>query len=96
MKATILLLTITLIACNSVDDELTTLRQRIDSLEHKVASAYKPGFGDFMSSVQAHHSKLWFAGNAQNWNLASFEIHELMEAIEGIEPIGRKLRYFAR
>ena len=38
-----------------------------------------------MSGIQAHHSKLWFAGQNQNWKLADFEIHEIMEAIEDIQ-----------
>lgn len=38
-----------------------------------------------MSSIQSHHSKLWFAGQNKNWKLADFEIHEIMEAIEAIQ-----------
>ena len=38
-----------------------------------------------MSSIQVHHSKLWFAGQNQNWKLADFEVHEIMEAIEDIQ-----------
>lgn len=54
-------------------------------MEAKLADSYKPGFGEFMSSVQAHHNKLWFAGQNHNWKLADFEIHEMMEAIENIQ-----------
>ena len=60
------------------------LQNRIDSLEQKLNETYKPGFGEFMSSIQAHHSKLWFAGQNQNWKLADFEIHEIMESIDDI------------
>lgn len=35
--------------------------------------------------VQAHHSKLWFAGHNENWKLGDFEVHELMETIEDIQ-----------
>ena len=38
-----------------------------------------------MSSVQVHHNKLWFAGQNQNWKLADFEVHEIMEAIDDIQ-----------
>ena len=61
------------------------LQDRIDSLERKLADAYKPGFGEFMSNIQAHHAKLWFAGQNKNWKLADFEIHEIMEAVEDIQ-----------
>ena len=47
--------------------------------------AYRPGFGEFMSSIQMHHAKLWFAGSAGNWKLADFEIHEIQETLDDIQ-----------
>ena len=38
---------------------------------------YVPRLGELMSSVQAHHIKLWFAGRAQNWELADYELRQL-------------------
>ncbi len=37
-----------------------------------------------MSGIQVHHEKLWFAGDAQNWPLADFEINEIKETIDDI------------
>jgi hypothetical protein len=74
-----------LFACNQPTDNTKVLQNKIDSLESKLADTYKPGFGEFMSGIQAHHSKLWFAGQNQNWKLADFEVHEIMEAIEDIQ-----------
>ena len=74
-----------LFACNQQSDKVQVLQSRIDSLEQKLSDTYKPGFGEFMSGIQAHHSKLWFAGQNQNWRLADFEVHEIMEAIEDIQ-----------
>jgi hypothetical protein len=79
------ILTFGLFACNQQTDNTQALQNRIDSLESKFANTYKPGFGEFMSSIQAHHSKLWFAGQNKNWKLADFEVHEIMEAIEDIQ-----------
>ncbi|MBF8455752.1 hypothetical protein IV494_01040 [Kaistella sp. G5-32] len=79
------LLAFGLISCNQKADETQALQKRVDILEHKVADTYKPGFGEFMSSIQVHHNKLWFAGQNQNWKLADFEIHEIMEAIDNIK-----------
>jgi len=83
------LLLIVLIAgicgCSQPTKNLQNLQIRIDSLEQKLDNSYKPGFGEFMSGIQAHHSKLWFAGQNQNWKLADFEIHEIMEAIDDIQ-----------
>jgi len=72
-------------ACNQQNGDLSKLQAQIDSLQNKLNNTYKPGFGEFMSSIQVHHNKLWFAGQNQNWKLADFEIHEIQEAIEDIE-----------
>jgi len=87
-----MLFTFGLFSCNQQTDNTKILQNRIDSLEIKLADTYKPGFGDFMSSIQAHHLKLWFAGKNENWKLADFEVHELMEAVEDIQKYqaGRK------
>lgn len=79
------ILTFGLFACNQQTENTKVLQNRIDSLESKLAQTYKPGFGEFMSGIQAHHSKLWFAGQNENWKLADFEVHEIMEAIEDIQ-----------
>ena len=74
-----------LLACNQNQNNTQFLQNRIDSLELKIADTYRPGFGEFMSNIQAHHLKLWFAGQAQNWDLAYFEIHEIIEGFEDVE-----------
>jgi hypothetical protein len=43
---------------------------------------YVPGLGEIMSATQMRHSKLWFAGEAENWPLASFELDELREGFD--------------
>jgi hypothetical protein len=81
----IILLTLGFFACNEHTDNTQVLQNRIDSLETKLADSYKPGFGEFMTGIQAHHSKLWFAVQNENWKLADFEVHEIIEAIEDIQ-----------
>jgi hypothetical protein len=78
-------ITFGLLSCTQRKDNNQQLQDRLDSLEKQIANAYKPGFGEFMSGIQSHHSKLWFAGQKQNWKLADFEVHELMEAVEAIK-----------
>ncbi len=63
-----------LLACNNLSNETTQLKQRIDTLQKKIDDAYKPGLGEFMSGVQVHHAKLWFAGKNNNWKLADLTI----------------------
>lgn len=87
MKKLFSILTISLVifACKQSADEDHILRTRIDSLELKLANSYRPGLGEFMSNIQVHHAKLWFAGQDQNWKLADFEINEIKELLEGIQ-----------
>ena len=73
-----------LFACHNHTDNDKQLQARIDSLETRLADTYKPGFGEFMSSIQIHHAKLWFAGQNQNWKLADFEINEIKESLDDI------------
>jgi hypothetical protein len=49
-------------ACKQQTEGTRALQSRIDSLEKKLASTYKPGFGEFMSSIQIHHAKLLVCG----------------------------------
>jgi len=41
--------------------------------------AYVPGLGEFMSSIQMRHMKLWAAGSKKNWDLAGYELGEIEE-----------------
>jgi hypothetical protein len=74
-----------LYSCNSSSGNSQLLEKRIDSLKTELNKLYKPGFGEFMSNIQIHHGKLWFAGINQNWKLADFEINELKENLNSIE-----------
>jgi hypothetical protein len=74
-----------LTACNQQTDNAKQLQAQIDSLQSKLDNSYKPGFGEFMSGIQVHHAKLWFAGTNNNWKLADFEIHEIQEALDDIQ-----------
>ncbi|TMI62007.1 MAG: hypothetical protein E6H07_17230 [Bacteroidetes bacterium] len=81
----IILLLLFFIACNQHSGDVQKLQSKIDSLEKRLAETYKPGLGEFMSGIQIHHAKLWFAGQNQNWPLANFEIHEIQEALDDVQ-----------
>jgi len=74
-----------IVACTQAPDNTQNLERRIDSLEKKLNNSYKPGLGEFMSCIQVHHAKLWFAGKEGNWKLADFEINEIKEAVDDIQ-----------
>ena len=76
---------IMLAACNPQADKTQQLQIQIDSLKSRLDNSYQPGFGEFMSSIQLHHAKLWFAGINNNWELADFEIHEIQESLDDIQ-----------
>ena len=81
----IVLFSFLLLACNDQQQHVKALQSQIDSLELKIEKSYKPGFGEFMSSIQVHHEKLWFAGINKNWKLADFEIGEIKESLDDIQ-----------
>ena len=74
-----------IISCNQQNDDAQKMQATIDSLQKQLNETYKPGFGEFMSGIQTHHAKLWFAGQNQNWPLADFEVHEIQEALEDVQ-----------
>jgi hypothetical protein len=45
---------------------------------------YLPGLGEMMGLQQMRHVKLWFAGQAENWELADYELDELGEGFDDI------------
>jgi hypothetical protein len=82
----ITLFTFSFLGCNQpTHDGSQDLQNQIDSLRNKIAHTYSPGVGDFMSSIQMHHAKLWFAGKNENWDLANFEIEEIQESLDDIQ-----------
>ena len=64
------------------EDSLKSLRHEVDSI-----NAAMPGLGEYMTTIQLHAAKLWYAAEASNWKLASFELNEMMETIEPAEAL---------
>jgi hypothetical protein len=52
--------------------------------EAKSSEPYHPGLGEIMTLQQMRHLKLWFAGQARNWDLAAYEVDELKEGFEDV------------
>lgn len=73
------------LSCNNEGSKIAKMQATIDSLQKRLNESYRPGFGEFMSGIQVHHAKLWFAGENKNWPLADFEIHEMKEGLEDIK-----------
>ena len=54
------------------------------TLSNAAAEAYAPGLGEIMTLQQMRHTKLWLAGEAGNWDLAAYEIKELVEGFDDV------------
>jgi hypothetical protein len=66
---------------NDANSEIAALKKEIAELKK---SAYHPELGEQMLTIQIRHARLWFAGKAQNWTLAAFELQEIKEAFEAV------------
>lgn len=81
---TLTILSAHLISCTQAGPSTEALQAQVQRLQQRLDSAYTPGLGEFMSGIQVHHEKLWFAGKAANWELADFELGEIRESLDDI------------
>lgn len=85
MKAVLIILCIFIFSCRNHHAKTTqALQNKVDSLKAEIAEMYQPDFGEFMIDIQIHHSKLWQAGNNNNWPLATYEIKKIKETIDDL------------
>ncbi len=62
--------------------DIAALNARIAALQQRGPA---PELGQQMLELQIRHARLWWAGDAGNWNLAYYMVSELAEALRGIE-----------
>jgi cytochrome c553 len=48
---------------------------------------YLPRLNDMMVVTQLRHFKLWYAGTAQNWPLANYELEQIRASIEDVNNL---------
>jgi hypothetical protein len=68
---------------------LATLQAALKRVEAELATEKEsmPGLGDYMTTIQLHVGKLWFAAKASNWELAKYELDELRETMEAAKGL---------
>ena len=77
----------------SLDDAnaggLAKLQDTLYGVEAELATEKNsmPGLGDYMTTIQLHVGKLWFAAKASNWELAKYELDELKETMEAAKAL---------
>ena len=69
--------------------ELASLQDSLKRAQAELASAKElaPGLGEYMTTIQLHAGKLWFAAKALNWDLAQYELDELKETMEAAKGL---------
>lgn len=63
-----------------------SLQESVKRVQAELAAAKElaPGLGEYMTTIQLHAGKLWFAARAANWELAAYELHEIEEMMERV------------
>lgn len=56
-----------------------------DARVAELEARFTPGLHALMIDLAFRHASLWFAGEAENWPLAGYMVHELEELLEDIE-----------
>lgn len=71
------------------DRELAALQDSLKRAQAELATAKEsaPGLGEYMTTIQLHAGKLWFAAKVLNWELAQYELDELKETIEAAKGL---------
>jgi hypothetical protein len=71
------------------DRAFATLQDSLKRAQAEVATAKEsaPGLGEYMTTIQLHAGKLWFAAKAANWELAEYELDELKETMEAAKAL---------
>jgi hypothetical protein len=59
----------------------------LEALAGEMEDRFTPGLHSLMTELQHRHASLWFAGEAENWLLADYFLHELEELTEKIEAL---------
>jgi hypothetical protein len=69
--------------------EIAALQESLKHTQADVATAkdLAPGLGEYMTTIQLHAGKLWFAAKASNWELAQYELDELKETMEAAKGL---------
>jgi hypothetical protein len=69
--------------------EKSALEESLKRVQAELAlvKELSPGLGEYMTTIQLHAAKLWFAAEASNWELAAYELHELAETMEAVTKL---------
>lgn len=77
-------LTICLLAIVVLFARVWALSSAVQNMHSELTSVKKStaDLGDFLTTIQLHMEKLWFAASAGNWELANYAVNELWKTME--------------
>jgi len=78
MRVLGLIVSMALVAVPAFGDDVPFAAPHSDRTQ-PAADTYVSTLSDIMGLTQSRHIKLWYAGRARNWNLATFEIGQIEE-----------------
>ena len=73
----------------SKNREIASLQDSLKRAQADLATAKEStaGLGEYMTTIQLHAAKLWFAARVANWELAQYELDELKETMEAAKAL---------
>ena len=74
---------------DKLSDRMAAFESSVISIDGQIGSMkdQAPGLGEYMTGLQLHMAKLWFAAHASNWGLADYELHELTETAGAVAAL---------
>jgi hypothetical protein len=81
--AVLALITATAVGCSRAPPGGAADDARLQALEER----FTPGLHSMMVELAMRHASVWFAGEAQNWELADYMAHELAEVAERVSEV---------
>lgn len=60
-----------------------SMQREIEQLKRQIKQL-QPDITEAMLGLQIRHARLWFAGEAGDWELAAFQVHGLQDGLDGI------------
>jgi len=63
---------------------IAALEKKVDALQERIQEL-TPEVGVLMGQVRTEHAKLYYAGEAHNWELADYFLEELNEALQAVQ-----------
>jgi hypothetical protein len=76
-----------------LDARVAALEQTVGDLTTRL-DELTPETAVLMAQVQIQHAKLYYSGQARNWELAAYALHEINEALQAVQTFNDQFEDF--